>query len=669
MNILIPHKWLLEHLDTQATTEQIQETLSLSGPSVEHVYDTEDDKVFDIEVTTNRVDSMSIRGIAREAAVILNEAGISAKLKPLNLKIQKNVQPESESLPLPEINNDPSLSKRVMCVVLKNVKRTHTPDWIGKRLLQTEMNIHDSVIDITNYVTHDLGHPCHAFDYDKLMKTGGVINIVEAQKGEAFSTLDGESFETVGGEVVFKNGQNEIIDLPSIKGTANTSIDNSTQNVLLLLESIMAPKVRFASMTHAIRTTAAQLMEKNVDPNLAEHVMLKGIELYENLTSAQVASPIYDEFPGKTTPQVVEITQNRIQDYLGIKLPNEKIVTILENLECTVETSENNDQTTFKVTPPTFRPDITIPADIVEEIARIYGYHNLPSVIMPTAIPTKGPKDVNFTLENKVKRFLSNIGWQEIYSYSMVSDEIALESGYDLENHLKLSNPLTEDRIYLRRSLIPSLEEIITQNSQLPQMSVFEMAMVYHPQENKLPNEELHLTFVSNKNYRQVKGDLRSLFRYLYLDYANVEENKENKNKVYSQSATLLVGQNKEEVGQIYILKNGHVAVDLLMSQIIKIARNHPAYQQLPTTAMIKEDLTFTLPPKTEVGAIIKTITKQSDYIYKIELKDIYKQNHSFTITYWDKTQNVSNEEVEPVRKKIVSEVEKMHEAKLVGEV
>ena len=677
MNILIPHKWLLEHLDTQATTKQIQETLSLSGPSVEHIYtqnkngENLGDEVFDIEVTTNRVDSMSMRGIAREAAVILNEAGIPAQLKPLELKIKKDIKPETEELPLPEINNDPDLSKRLLCVVLKNVKRTPTPDWMGQRLIQTEMNVHDSVIDITNYVTHDLGHPCHAFDYDKLMNTGGVINIVEAQKGETFTTLDGETFETVGGEVVFKNGQNEIIDLPSIKGTANTSIDENTTNVLLLLESIMAPKVRFASMTHAIRTMAAQLMEKNVDPNLAETVLLRGIELYRELCHAQVASHIIDEFPGKTQPAIVEISSNRLKDYLGIELESKKIVTILEKLECKVEVKKDGSNTIFTITPPTFRPDITIPADIVEEIARIYGYHNLPSVLMPTAIPTIGPKGVDFALENKIKRFLANIGWQEIYSYSMVSDKIALESGHSLDDHLKLSNPLTEDRVHMRRSLIPSLEEIITQNPQRQEMSVFEMAMAYHPQENNIPDEELHLTMVSNKNYRQVKGELGSLLRYLYLDHAEVVENKEISNKNHSQTATLYVGnqENREGVGQIYVLNNGHIAIDLLMSQIIKVAKKHPTYQALPTTAMIVEDLTFTLPAKTKVGNIIKTIAAQSDFVYKIELKDIYNQNYSFTITYWDHAKNLSNDDVEPIRKKIVDKVEGEFGAKLVGEI
>lgn len=668
MNILIPHKWLLEHLDTQATPKQIQATLSLSGPSVEHIYNKEGDQVFDIEVTTNRVDSMSVRGIAREAAVILQEAGIPSNLKPLQLSVEKNVQPQDSVLPLPKIKNDSALSKRLTCVVLQNVERTPTPDWMGQRLLQTDMNIHDSVIDITNYITHELGHPCHAFDYDKLMNTGGEINVVEAKKGETFTTLDGETFETVGGEVVFKNGQNQIIDLPSIKGTANTSIDENTTGVLLLLESIMAPKVRFASMTHSIRTVAAQLMEKNVDPNLAETVLLRGIELYQELCHAQVASPIFDEFPGKTTPNPVAIPYSRLNDYLGIDLPQEKIVTILETLECQVTVTGKTESPTFTVTPPTFRPDITIPADIVEEIARIYGYHNLPSTLMPTAIPTISPEGVDFTLENKIKRFLSHRGWQEVYGYSMVSETIALETGFSLQDHLKIGNPLTDDRIYLRRSLIPSLEEIIAQNPQRSQMSIFEMAMVYTPKKNNLPEEDLHLTLVSTSTYRQAKGELQSLLRSLYLEKFVIEENTAITTP-YAQNGKLLVGPKKIEAGMISILKNNHVAIDLSMSTITQIARNHPSYQPLPTTAMIVEDLTFTLPPKSQIGNILTTIQNLDDSISQVELKDLYKNNASFSLTYWDKTRNLSSEEIEPLRKKVVESVESEYAAKLVGKV
>lgn len=662
MNILIPHTWLLEHLDTDADPKKIQEYVSLCGPSIERIYDIESDKVYDIEVTTNRVDGMSIRGIAREAAVILQQFGIKAKLKPNNLP--QTLRPETEVLPLPKISNDPKLSKRLICVVLKGVQRNPTPEWMAKRLLQTEQNVHDAVIDITNYVTHELGHPCHAFDYDKLMRTGGEINVVEAKAGEKFITLDANEFETVGGEVVFKNGEGDIIDLPSIKGTANTSIDDTTQNVLLLLESIKAEKVRFASMTHAIRTVAAQLMEKNVDPNLAKDVLVRGAQLYQELCNAQIASEIYDDFPGNQPLKPVEVKLETIHEYLGTDaagkqvLTTQEIISILEQLECTV-TSKNQ---TLIIQPPSFRPDLTIPADIVEEIARIYGYHKLPSVIMDTQIPTEKQKGVNFTLENRIKRFLASIGLQEIYSYSMVSEQIALQTD-SLENHLKLQNPLTDDRIYLRKSLIPSLKEILDQNSHISDLSVFEIANVYLPKKNDLPNESLRLSIVSTKPYREVRGILESLLAQFFVTNLQVTQNSDT-------TGTILVSENDKEIGLgiVTMQSNNRVAIELEFSQLLLILKTHPTYQSIPKTAIVTEDMTFTLPKKIRVGEIMKVMSEVSTLITKVELKDIYNRNYSFAITYHDPKQNIASDDLKPVRKKIVQELEK-HQGILVGTV
>ena len=672
MNILIPHTWLLEHLETDISPEKLQAAVSLCGPSIERIYDKEGEKVYDIEVTTNRVDAMSVRGIARETAVILQQFGIPAQLKP-NI-LAKTITPTTEAtLPLPKISNDPKLSKRLICIVLKGVKRNPTPNWMGKRLLQTDQNIHDAVIDITNYITHELGHPCHAFDYDKLMKTGGEINVVEAKKGETFKTLDGNEFTTVGGEVVFNNGKGEIIDLPSIKGTANTSIDDTTQNVLLLLESIKAEKVRFASMTHAIRTVAAQLMEKNVDPNLAKDVLIRGAQLYTELCGATVASEIYDDFPGNEALKPVKIKLQTIHDYLGATPTGEKVITtqeivsILEQLECTVKQTDGSTPTqqTLVVQPPSFRPDLTIPADIVEEIARIYGYHKLPSVIMDTQIPTQRQVGVNFTIENRIKRFLASIGLQEIYSYSMLSETIALQTD-SLENHLQLQNPLTDDRVYLRKSLIPSLNEILDQNTHVSELSVFEIANVYLPRKNNLPDETLRLSIVSTKPYREVRGIVDSLLGQFFVKQSSVIQNNDTTGTISVENAD--ANKKPVELGTIQILANNRIAIELEFAKLLQVVKTHPTYQPIPKTAIVTEDLTFTLPKKIRVGEIMKLISESSRLITNVELKGIYNQNYSFAITYHDPKNNLASDDLKPVRKKIVQELEK-HQGILVGTV
>ena len=678
MNILIPHQWLLKHLKTNAKPKQIQEQLSLSGPSVENIYHREGDDIYDIEVTTNRVDSMSVRGIAREAAVILSRYGFKAALKPLDLKSKTKL--ETTALPLPKINNEAGLSNRILCVVLGNVQHKPTPKWMAKLLKQIDINVHDSVIDITNYVTHDLGHPCHAFDYDKIMELGGIINIVEAKAGKPFTTLDGEEYETVGGEVVFTNDVGTIIDLPAIKGTLNSSVDDQTQNVLFWIENLDAQKVRFGSMSHAIRTMAAQLNEKNVDAHLGKTVLLSGIELYRELTKAKVASEIYDDFPGEAELKPVVIDKNMIDNYLGLELEESQITEILNQLDCEVSTETTTKEILFTVSPPTFRPDLKIKVDIIEEIARIYGYHNLPSQLMATPLPVNAPADTSFRLETQIKYFLSAIGWQEIYSLSLVSDELAQQSGYSLDEHLGLQNPLTTDHIHLRRSLIPSLHQAIATNPQIEKLSVFELANVYRPQKNKLPKHVMKLGLVSKRSYREVRGNLENLLAKFYIKSIKVvpieTKVKPESTQLSTQQGEIFVevdelnrDSDSVSLGFMHVLTTKEVAVEIDLTSLLNVARSYPQYKATPKTTPIIEDLTFTLSLDTPVGELIAAITDSHQLIKQVELKDVFQQNYTFTVQYQDELNNLTNEIVTPIRQELVKVVEDQFKAKLVGQV
>lgn len=661
MNILIPHSWLLEHVETDADPVTIQTLVSLSGPSIERIYDREGESVYDIEVTTNRVDSMSVRGIARETAVILQQAGVSATLRPLSLLTEEAANtPDNKQLPLPTISNDERWCKRIMCVILQNVQHTPTPDWMARRLRQIDQNVHDSVIDITNYVTHELGHPCHAFDYDKIMALGGTIVVKEATAGKPFTTLDGQTYETLGGEIVFENEKGEIIDLPAIKGTANTAVDDTTKTVLLWIESLDAAKVRHASMSHAIRTVAAQLNEKNVDPYLAEPTLLRSIELYRELCSATIASQIYDDFPQPPVVSPVRVSLDQIATYLGISLPIEQITAILTALECQVEIGDGS----LTVTPPTFRPDIQIPVDVIEEIARIYGYHNLPSVLMATAIPTTHQSDTNVILEERAKRFLAASGAQEVYTYSMVSEALALLDGFSLDDHLRLANPLTDDRVYLRRSLIPSLTEALAA-MRSPELVIFELANVYHPRANALPHEELHLTIASSRSYRELRAQVEALLATLHIPTLEITTESFGQQQAPLMVTTIYGTQ--QPIGTVNQGENSVIAFDLIWSQLLAAAATHPRYQPLPKAEQLHEDLTFTLPERTIMGQLLTTMQAVSPLIHAIELRSQYEQNVTFRFSYLDPEKPVSSEIVAPIRAKIVAAAKTTADAVLVG--
>lgn len=679
MNILIPDQWLREQLQSDAKPQDIQKYLSLCGPSVERIYhkthgDGSSDEVYDIEVTTNRVDSMSIRGIAREAATILRRSGFQAKLK--KLPERKITQDPSVKLALPEIIYETDSVKRVTCVVLTQVKQNASPQYMQNRLADIEMNSHGSIIDITNYITHEFGHPCHAFDYDKILAHGNTIVIREAKPGEEFSTLDGNSYQTLGGEVVLADKNGTIIDLPAIKGTANTAIDKHTSRVLFWIESLDAKKVRFASMSHAIRTVAAELNEKNVDPHLATEVLAYGVELFQKLCQAKVASKVYDYFPKRKASPVVKISLARIQEYLGLELTVREIRQILLDLDFQVEVKENEKakQTLFSVQAPSFRQDISIPADIVEEIARIYGYHKLPSTLMTGALPLEKPTG-NFDLEYKVKAWLADFAWQEIYSYSLVSDALAIESGYTLGEHLQLANPLKEENTYLRRSLLPSLREILEKNPQAKRLTVFELASVYDPIPGDLPQQNLQLALLSRLDYREVKGKIWQLFQKLFLfaeplQLEFVEEHLSSKKQpLLSQKAELRVTQGKksQKLAHVVIYRTGLVGFEFDWNVLLSLSHRYPHYQKLLHTASIVEDFTFTLSKSNPVGPFMETLQAVDPRIRSFQLTSIYEQNYSFSVIFQDPKENLSSEDVESIRQKMVQTASQKFAAKLVG--
>ncbi len=645
MNILIPDSWLREHLQTKAKPSDIQKYLSLSGPSVERIYEGD---VYDIEVTTNRVDSMSVRGIAREAATILKRAGIAAKLKPLTLK--SIVRHPAKDLPLPEIIYETEAVHRVLAVVLTDLQPAQSPETMQERLKAIEVNVHDALIDISNYITHELGHPCHVFDYDKIMAKGGKIIIKEATKGKSFVTLDEVEHRTLGGEIVFESENGEIIDLPAIKGTLNTGVDRQTTSVLFWIESLDAKKVRQASMGHAIRTVAAQLNEKNVDPHLGKIVMEYGVMLMEKLCQAKIASSLYDYFPNQFQPQAIVVKKQLIENYLGIVLIDAEITSILTDLDCQVTC----DTTTIAVTPPTFRPDLQIPADIIEELARIYGYHQLPSKLMSGELAVQSDPNTNYHFENLVKHFLADQGWQEIYSYSLVSKEQAEASGHPLADHLGLSNPLKEETTYLRRSLIPSLVEILELNPSRKELSIFELACVYHPKPNDLPTQPLTLALLSSRPYRQVRGDLENLLTRLYV-FANdqellIEETNPGKAKVI-----ITADRKKTTLGTLQILEGGLTAIELDWKSLLQVSHRYPRYQKLSNTAAISEELTFTVPEGVAIGPLMTAFKESNALIKSVELKSIYQANYSFGFVFQDPEKNISTTQVEPIRQKLVT--------------
>jgi phenylalanyl-tRNA synthetase beta chain len=662
MNILIPHNWLLDHLDTLVKPEEIARCLSLCGPSVERIHQIEGDSVYDIEVTTNRVDMMSVRGIAREAAAILPEFGHKAILKSQDFTLTHTLI-TSNKLPQLElkISNQIQLSRRIMAIKMAGVEIKSSPKKMQTRLMQVGQRPLNNIIDITNYVMWDLGHPIHAFDYDRL--TEKTIIVREGIKGETLSTLDGKTHTLKGGEVVFDDGTGTIVDLPGIMGTANTVITDKTTNVLFWIESIDARKIRQASMNLQVRTQAAILNEKHVDPELAPSAINQAVSLLTKTSSSTIASRLVDIYPQPARPTQTVLTQQQLDSYLGIHIPAERVQRILIHLECQVEMKKSN----YILTPPTFRShDLLLPVDYIEEIARMYGYHNLESRIMDTAIPDNPTTD-NFTLEYLLKQWLAGWGTTEVYTYSMVSQEIAEKSGDLLEQHVQIKNPYSSDWVYLRRSLIPSLAEVLDKN-QKHTTTIFEMQNTYHKNEKEygLPVEKRTLAILTNKSFNHLKGIIDALMEKFHVTGYSVLPAKGDNPFMHQKcgqinSDTTVLGQLGEVVNQQYW------GAEISLEAFAKVCSNYPQYHPSFPFSPIIEDLTFSLPPTTYLGPVISTISKLHRHIHHVDLKSTYNNNATFTITYQDREQQLTDRSIDSTRILIVETLNRQFQAILVG--
>ncbi len=619
MNILIPDSWLREYLDTNASPHDIQRCLSLCGPSIERMHSTGSDSsnpdyIYDIEVTTNRVDCMSVYGIAREAAAILPQFGFTAKIKPLKLaKLSASDKPDLT------IKNDPHLCRRLLAIKVSGITIKSSPDWIQNRLNAVGIRPINNLVDITNYVMWETGHPTHVFDFDRL--TTKKMLIREAAPGETLVTLDEKPHDLVGGEVVIDDGTGQIIDLPSIMGTQNSVVQDSTTSVLLFVDSVISSKVRFASMKHTIRTQAATLLEKDIDPEIGLIAMKRMLQIVHTLFPKAQISGLEDIFPPLPPPAKITFPVSRVGNLMGASLPMSQIKEILKRLNFQVSSTS----TAISVTPPSWRRfDILIPEDVIEEIARIYGYHNIPSELMGGILPTNRD-DSGFLFESRIKTAWKYLGHTETYSYSLTTSA---------NGDLALSNPLSSEWTHLRTSLTPSHLQIISENSgRIEHLDLFEIANVYLPKPADLPTEQLRL-IVSTTRIDTADSNHSNYFRF--------------KGKIEAFLQDLKIGDFEIRISAHPNCYVWEVAVE----DLLKKSTNTKPFTPISRFAPIYED--FNIKLTGSYSQLEKLIYSKSPLIKNVLLIDHYNDKITLRLTFHTDDHQLNSNEILPLREQIM---------------
>jgi len=614
MNVLIPYSWIKDYIKTNAKAENVAKALSLHAFSVEKINKIKGDDVFEVEVTPNRGDALSVLGVARELKAVLPKSGFKCEWMQKDIKIPQFEDKDK----LDVIIKDKSLVPRFCAVVLENVKVGKSPKVIEERLEKVGIRALGNVIDVTNYMMIDKGQPMHAFDYDKIL--GHKMIVRESKHDEVITTLDGVERKLPSGVIVIEDGEGRLIDLCGIMGAKNSEVDENTNKVLLFVQVYDPVRIRRASMSLGHRTDAALRFEKGIDYEGVLSSLFEASEMICGLSGSNVSSNLIDIVNEERKLKSVAVDYEKINRIAGVEISKEVVNQTLSDLGF-----ESNGES---VVVPSWRyDDVSITEDLAEEVIRLYGYYNLPGKLLTGEVPLVH-KDLSFHWEDIARLFLKHHGFFECYSYSATSKKNVSKDA------LKIANPLNEDLLFLKTSLLPQLLEVIDGNKGYSdKIKLFELASVYHSKEGDLPNQPLMLGLVTKGiNKVDLKGIVEALF-----DEMGVSS--------YPSFNVINHG-------------GGRLGVEINFEELIKLSSKVKTYTPLTSFNSIKEDLTFEVPEGITYQQVERIILCSSERISKLEFKDIYKNALTFSIEYLDKEKQISSEDTQEIRKNIFKNLE-----------
>lgn len=650
MNILIPDIWLRDYLTTKATPSQLKEYLSLCGPSIERIYGTGKDTVYDIEITGNRPDAMSVIGVAREAATILPRFGIEATLvgDPYGEKIPK---PKGTTELAVHIETDPMLNSRWMSVVFDNVDIKPSPSWLSQYLTLAGIRSLNNIVDITNFLMHAYGQPAHVFDYDAIHDHTMILR--SSKKHEKLVTLDGKIHTLPGDDIVIEDGSGKLVDLCGIMGGENSSVTEKTKRVMLFVQTYDPTHIRKTSMALAHRTAAAGLFEKGLDTELVKPAFYKGAALIAEITKGHIASKITDLYPKPYKPYTVHVERSKIHSYIG-EIDGGDISRILSSLGFMPTWKKN----TLCVTIPSYRRDVTIDVDVIEEIARVHGYHNIPSQLPQHAPPVTLP-DIQLSREEDLKIRLRDWGYTELYTYSMISSEQMDMFHLDKTKTYRITNPLSNEWEYMRPTLLPSMLSAIKENmGRQKNLTLFELSMVYDWKPASPPQETPMLLMAYTGNaFFTAKGLAEHLF---YLSGIPFPELKTTSSAWYETGHSIQLG----DYGSLGIV-NGTLLdslgitqpitiLEINMRRLVEDTRPNRTYVPVFKNPPVVEDLAFVVPDTFAIGPLMNALSTAHPFIQEVRLLDSHEHTRTLHIEYQDPKNNLTNEDVAPIRTALI---------------
>lgn len=649
--MLIPLSWLKEYVDIKIPFPELARKLSEAGLTIEHWEDKEGDIIFDPEITPNRPDWMSIYGIAREIHAVTG-----AKLNDLTPKIE--IKKPKNPLEI-TIKPDYAIVPRKTSVIIRDVKVKPSPEWLQKRIKQVGLRPINNLVDITNYVLWIYGGLLHVFDYDKIR---GHQMIIELSKGgEEFRSLDGIDYKLPKDAIIIKD-LGRVIDLLPLKGGENSAVSTQTKNVLLHSITCDPVLTRRTSQALGLRSDSSTIAERGLDPNSTMRAVTHALSLILELAGGEVASEILDHKEAEFKPWTVDLSHSRLESVLGIKISPQQVKTTLERLGLKVDGQ-------YKVTIPTFRNDLHIEEDLIEEVGRIYGYNEFPKTLPSSPVPTsKVTYQRDFDFEYNIKQILKGSGYREINTYSLIPEKQLVTLGLNPTKFLRVDNPISRDYEYLRPNLIGNqLEAIKLNQPNFSKIRIFELGKVYHgPSIDKAQESYLLSALETGTDYFQAKGAAENLLSQLGIAYQITPSTNDPTGWSHpGRTADVISGDyNLGTIGELHPtlvsrfgIKERVIGWYLNYALLEKLADPERKYQPISKYPTVVEDLSLIIPDKVHYGDVVAAIQKSSNLISSIDLLDTHQDTKTLRLTYLDKTKNLTDKEVSEIKKKFAKKL------------
>lgn len=600
-----------------------------------------DDVVLEFELTPNRADCFCILGLAREIGVL---TGSTVRKPMLNLK--EAGQGKASGLIDIKIQ-DQALCPRFAARVLQNIKVGPSPIWLQQRIQAAGMRPINNVVDVTNFVMLEMGQPMHAYDYNLLARHQIIVR--RANPGERITTLDGIKRE-LNPEILVIADAVQAVGIAGVMGGLATEVTNTTTTVLLEAATFDGFNIRKTSRALGLRSEASGRFERGVDTSNTIRALDRAARLLEEMGACQVSPGVADNYPCVQLPRQVSFTTEWICQYLGAKIPQNVIVDILRKLEFEVEIRGDK----LLATVPTWRNDVSLPADISEEVARIFGLDNIPATT-PGGTITAGKQSQLQTLIDQVKDVLAGAGFNEVQSFSFshpdVFDKLNLAPDSKLRQAIPIMNPITDDFPILRTTLLGNVLETIVRNlsRKNEDLKLFEIGAVYLPIKLPLeiqPDEPVALCGILcgkrnevlwNQSREQVdfydaKGFVEYLLAELGIAEYRVQSGEQpsyhpGKTAHFIKEGEILavVGEIHPQVLQAFEINKKVYAFELPVSSLLKYAVNIGEYRSLPKFPAIARDLAIVLPQTVNAIQAVDIIKQSAGPLLEtLNIFDVY---------------------------------------------